>query len=380
VHVNHPAHIELAQRLIALNEGGAPTGARVGEVLASEYLSPERFAHEQAAVFARVPQIVAHESELAEPGACLTVDVAGVPLLLTRDKDGALHAFKNACRHRGTRLVSEDAPCRRKALVCPYHGWTYDLRGKLTHVPHESSFAGAQAGRAELAPAYAASRSGLVFAGLAPFDLDAHFGPIAGELASLAEPPHVVYKRTVREVRGNWKLIVDAFLEGYHVRHLHRGSVGRFFLDARSETMPVFEHIRAATARRTFVEADPANLANLDLRALMTPSYFVFPATILIMHPDYFSVMMISPLSPDRTRFTHAMLIPAAARTPDREEHWAKSFALIDEGVFFTEDLATVESMQRGLESGANETLLFGALEHAALWFHESLARRIAAG
>jgi len=107
---------------------------------------------------------------------------------------------------------------------------------------------------------------------------------------------------------------------------------------------------------------------------------FVFPATILIMHPDYFSVMMISPLSPDRTRFTHAMLIPAAARTPDREEHWAKSFALIDEGVFFAEDLATVESMQRGLESGANETLLFGALEHAALWFHESLARRIAAG
>lgn len=377
--MNHPAHIELARMLLAQIAGGAPFGARVGEVPAAEYLSHERFLHEQAEVFAKVPQIVAHESELAEAGACMTVDVAGVPLLLTRGQDGALHAFRNACRHRGTRLLSEDSPCRRKALVCPYHGWTYDLRGRLTHVPHEASFAGAQAARAELAPAHVASRHGLVFAGLAPFDLDLHLRPIEGELAAFEDPPHVLYKKTTREVRGNWKLLIDAFLESYHVRHLHRGSVGRFFLDARSDAQPAGEHVRAATARRTFVEADASNLATLDLRALMTPSYFVFPATILILHPDYFSVAMIAPLSEDRTRFTHAMLVPATARTAAQDEHWAKSFALIDEGVFQAEDLATVEAMQKGIASGASETLLFGALEHAALWFHESLARRLAA-
>lgn len=84
-------------------------------------------------------------------------------------------------------------------------------------------------------------------------------------------------------------------------------------------------------------------------------------------------MLTLEPRASNRTRFAHTMLIPSAPKTDAERAHWAKSFELIDEGVFAREDVAVVEAMQRGIESGANETLLFGELEHASLWFRASL-------
>jgi len=97
-----------------------------------------------------------------------------------------------------------------------------------------------------------------------------------------------------------------------------------------------------------------------------------------VLHPDYTSVLTATPLAPDRTRFVHTMIVPQAPRTDAEREHWEKSFALVDGGVFTAEDLAIVEAMQRGIATGANETLLVGDLEHAVLWFHESVDARLA--
>jgi phenylpropionate dioxygenase-like ring-hydroxylating dioxygenase large terminal subunit len=174
-------------------------------------------------------------------------------------------------------------------------------------------------------------------------------------------------------VHGNWKLIVDAFLDGYHIRHLHRDTIYRFFVDSLAEAEPAGPHIRALTARRPLLEADPAAFDSVDLRQLATPSYTIFPSTTMVLHPDFLSVIYATPLAPNRTRFDHTMLIADPPRTDTESEHWARSFALIDEGVFAREDIAAVEAMQRGVESGANRTLLFGELEYAALWFHERL-------
>ncbi len=375
--MNHPAHVELVEKLLRRRTGAAGSGVRVGEVPALEYSSQERFLAERERIFARLPVPAAHESELAETGACLAVDVAGVPLLLVRGEDGVVRAFRNACRHRSTRLVSEQTPCRKKAIVCPYHAWTYDLAGRLVHAPHHESFRGEEQKRSELVPAHVASAAGLLWASLAPFDADEHLGPIASELRSAAQG-WTLFRRSSREVRGNWKLIVDAFLDGYHIRHLHRDTVYRFFVDALYEAEPVGRHIRAATARRSLLEIQAPAVASIDVRQIVTPSYLLFPSTIVIVHPDYTSVLLTTPLSVDRSRFEHLMLIPTPPRTKAEEEHWNKSFALIDDGVFVSEDLRVVEAMQRGIESGANETLLVGELEHAVLWFHEALGRALA--
>ena len=372
--MNPASHVDLARRLLHnVKMNRAATGAeRTAYVRRSRYVSPERFALERVRIFGATPQLVAHESELADPGACMTVDVAGVSLLVVRGPDGEVRAFRNACRHRSTELVPEDAPCRKKAFVCRYHGWTYDLTGKRIHVPHVTSFAGLDADRDALVPAHARVRNGFVWASLAPFDLAAHLGGLDGELATVNFGAARVHARSTREVRGNWKLVVDAFLDGYHIRHLHRDTVYRFFFDAQSEAEPVGRHIRAATARRTLAEVDEEFLENAPIRELVTPSYSIFPNAILVLHPDYTSVMRLEPLAADRTRFVHTMLVEGDV-TPERKAHFDKSFALIDEGVFASEDLAVVESIQRGMQSTADDLMLFGELEVAAKWFHDAV-------
>jgi phenylpropionate dioxygenase-like ring-hydroxylating dioxygenase large terminal subunit len=399
--MNDPRQMKLLRGLVAQLDGGPAFGAAISKRPASDYTSRDRFERERSRVFARAPSIVAHESELAEPGSCLTAEVAGVALLLMRAEDGTIGAFRNACRHRSTQLVSSSRSCAtsledpgssrlpcdsaaagrvRKAIVCPYHGWTYDLRGRLIHVPHEETFRGEHRSRDRLVGAHAAARHGFIWAGLEPFDLGSDLEPIDEELSGIGVGGLTLYQRVEREVRGNWKLIIEAFLDGYHIRHLHRDSIYRFFIDAVAEAEPAGSHIRAINARRTLLEARAHPLDTGDIRQVATPSYLVYPNTTLVLHPDYLSVIIAIPIAPERTRFIHEMLIPGAPKTEAEKEHWAKSFALIDRGVFLAEDLAAVEAMQRGIESGANESLLFGELEHAAHWFHESLDRDLDLG
>ncbi len=372
--MNPASHVDLARRLFQhVKTNHAATGKdRTALVKKSRYMSPERFAQEREHLFATTPQIVAHASELVEPGACMTVDVAGISLLLVRGADDEIRAFRNACRHRSTELVPEDAPCRKKAFVCRYHGWTYDLTGRRIHVPHLPSFDGLDADRDALVPAHAHVHGGFVWASLAPFDPAAHLGALDEDFALLDLGASRVHARASREVRGNWKLIVDAFLDGYHIRHLHRDTVYRFFFDAQSEAEAVGPHIRAATARRTLAEVNEITLENAPIRELVTPSYSIFPNTVLVLHPDYTSVMRLEPLAADRTRFVHTMLVSGEV-SAEKKDHFDKSFALIDQGVFASEDLAVVESIQRGMQSSADELMLFGELEFAAKWFHDAV-------
>ncbi len=362
----------LLEKLIAQRRADPNEPARaleVGEVHADRYTSKARFEAERA-VFASTPSPVALDAELAARGASVAVDVAGVSVIVVRGDDGEVRAFRNACRHRATELVPRGAPCTKKAFVCPYHGWTYDLRGARIHVPHDASFAARIAtDRIALTPAYAASRHGLVWAALEPFDLDAHLAPIEEDLAAMGIEHLALHRKSERDVVANWKVIVDAFLDGYHIRHLHRDSVYRFFVDALVEPERAGPHIRALTARRAIDEA-PEKPADRNARELATPSYLIFPSTTVVLHPDFTSVLMCTPTAADRTTFTHAMLVP---KGDAREAHWNKSFSLIDEGVFGSEDLAVVEAIQRGLATGANDSVLFGDLERASLWFHETL-------
>jgi len=374
----HPRLVDLARRMRARVRSGCPLDTEIGEVAAADYLSDEQHAGEQNGIFRRLPQIVALDGELEARGACLAREVGGVSILLVRGADGALRGFRNACRHRATQLV--DAPCSVKAIVCPYHGWTYDLTGALIHVPHRDAFDARCDARQGLLEVPLAVRHGLVFASLEPFDLAGFLAPIDDELATLRADRWPVYRHVTHEVRGNWKLIIDAFLDAYHLRQLHRTTIYPFFVDACAESEPAGPHIRAVVARRAFAEAGDADLAGASFRQLVTPSYFVFPATTFILHPDYLSILTCQPLAVGLTRFSHWMLIPELPKSEGAAAHWAKSFELVDGGVFAREDLHIVEAMQRGLAASGDRTVIFGRHEHASLWFHREVADRVPGG
>jgi phenylpropionate dioxygenase-like ring-hydroxylating dioxygenase large terminal subunit len=376
--VDHPRLIAVVRRAVASAHRPEPAFAGDGgEVPVREYTDVGRLAAERSRLFRRLPIPLAHASELSlRPGAnTLVRELDGVSLLLCRGDDGIVRGFRNACRHRGVRLLRED--CRAKALVCPYHGWTYGLDGALRHVPHLEAFPRLCQAERGLVPVVVEQRHGLVWAALDPAapDVRAHLGEVDEELAALDLEHHVVVRRAAGEQRGNWKMLMEAFLEGYHIRTLHRGTVYPFFLDARSILERVGHHARAATARRAAKEVqDDASFAARPLRELSTPSYTIFPCTTFILHPDWTSVVVVQPLAPDRFRWSHSQLVAEDKLASDAARaHFERSFDLIEGNVFQKEDLLMVAEAQAGLETGANESLTFGRLESPALWFHDSI-------
>ena len=357
-----------------------PSGAQSAQaneaafvVPAELYRDAARCHAERIKLFDR-PRIVAVSASL-ERGACLPIDAPGKSALVVRGMDGIVRAFANACRHRGTRLV--DAPCSAKAFVCPYHAWTYDLTGRLVHVPHADSFAGVDLESRGLVPMPITERDGLVWLGAADgAALDAYLGPIAGDVAALGLGEHVMWQRSRTTRKTNWKLVIEAFLDGYHIRVLHRDSVYRFFLDAAAVAERAGDHIRAITGRRALLEAGELGaLSAGELRMLATPSLTLFPGTVFVVHPDFVSIMTVHPVSANETAWDHMMLVPAARA--GESEHWNKSWQLIEEGVFQGEDLWVCEQAQHSIDAGAIDELLFGSLESPARWFHEAIERAL---
>jgi phenylpropionate dioxygenase-like ring-hydroxylating dioxygenase large terminal subunit len=373
--------IDLIERLLAHIEAGT-TSVAAGEahLPVSHYRSRERFLDEVRGLFRKLPIVVGHASEIAAPGNFLTHDALGVPLLVARDRDGRLHGFLNVCRHRGARLVREARGEDRKAFSCGYHAWTYGLDGPLVHVPHAEGFDAAAACDRGLVPVPVAELGGLVWAAATPrgaIDVGAFLGPLAEEIEGLALGDHAVY-RTVTVTRSfNWKLIIDAFLDGSHIRQLHRGSVARFFLDNVNLADPFPPHIRSAVARRAIAEVKGAPREAWRLREALSLTYFLFPNTVLVLHPDYVSRITVFPVSERETAFIHTMLIARGEEAEARGEHWEKSWGLIHGTVFEQEDMAAAEWIQGGLDSGANEVFVCGRHEYPIALFHEAIARAI---
>jgi glycine betaine catabolism A len=353
----------------------APAARPAFRVPAERYRSTADCERERARLFGALrggtwvgpPRVIAGSASIAV-GACVPIDVPGASLIVTRGADGVVRGFANACRHRATRLI--DAPCSPKALVCPYHGWTYDLRGSLIHAPHAEAFADAD--RRDLSALPVTERHGVVWLGT---DIAGYLDGLDGDFAALALDRSVVWRSSRTAPRCNWKLIMEAFFEAYHVRILHRDSVYRFFLDALSISECVGPHVRAVTARRRLRDVPGEFDGTSDLRALATPTHQLFPATVVIGHPDFTSVISLYPLAADQTDYQHIMFVPA--ERAGEAEHWDKSWTLIEDGVFQREDLWTCEQIQRGLSAGATEELLFGELESSIRWFHAAIDERL---
>ncbi|MDB5872532.1 MAG: hypothetical protein JWQ07_1974 [Ramlibacter sp.] len=345
------------------------------------YLSPEIWRAEVQGLFRSLPLIAAHSSEIA-PGQVLPNDSYGVPLLLARDAHGELRAFLNVCRHRGMRLVEDTGRAQPKAsVVCPYHGWTYKLDGGLRHMLHAEAFDPCPAGARDLVALPCAERHGLVWvvpSAEGSIDLDAFLGGLNDELPFYEIAQLKVFRTIEAEYPANWKLIVDAFLEPYHIRVLHKDTIYPFFTDGITAAERFGPHISSLVARRAVQEwaAQPRCVAPQEqdgLRELATPSQVIFPNTITIFHPDYLSLITLYPTGPETLRWTHRMLIPQDKATPDWAPHWEKTFRLIEQGVFQKEDIHCAVRIQQGFATGANEYVTAGRVEQALAWFHESV-------
>ena len=361
-------------RIIAAGE--ASRGNEVQTVPASVYISEARFAAEKARLFDRLPMVIAPSALLPEPNMAVAHDGFGLPLLLTRDKAGQAHIFWNVCRHRGTRLIEDHEVHRAPRIVCPYHAWTYTADGTLAGMPRPDSFPGLDKAQHHLQALPSREAGGLIWFAREENDF-ADAEALAPEFDAFGLAGHHLYRRRVHDVASNWKLIMDAFLESYHVQRLHADTIARFFTDGITVGDTIGRHQRSAVGRTDY-------LARIDhhdwpaLRAVITFAYQLFPATIMIMSPDYVNLMVLMPQAVDRTLVEDFMLIPEAPRTEEEIDHWERSWTLLDEGVFAGEDYRAAALGQAGLSSGSLEALTLGTLEAGIRHFHEVVEKAIA--
>jgi phenylpropionate dioxygenase-like ring-hydroxylating dioxygenase large terminal subunit len=337
------------------------------------YRSPARFAVEREKVLRRYPTPFCPSAALPTSGAYVARDAAGVPLLAVRGSDGQVRAFRNACRHRGTQLVA-GAGCE-KAFVCRYHGWTYGLDGRLRHVPDEHGFPGLDKNTRGLVPVETTEMNGVVFIRQdGPPVADAQLD----QLPPLIPPDYRLVTTNERDVPANWKIVVESFLEGYHIRSTHSGT----FYPVQFDNLNVVERFgrnnRLAFPFRAINKLRTVPPAARSVDGKLTYVYHLFPNAMVATFPSSIFMVVLEPLTAECTRFVTYVLSNRDPSDGSMQDGLKRGAELVDAGA--AEDREVVCAIQRSLASGANEFFEFGLFEGAIGHFHRSLHDFIAGG
>lgn len=360
----------------ALIRGEQSIGTRLQTIPASVYIDPDRFAAEQAHIFAKMPLLLAPSAILPAKDLAITHDHYGLPLIVSRDRDEQAHVLANVCRHRGTRLLvaEDDDPIRATRIVCPYHAWTYRSDGALLGLPRTECFPEFDKDGHGLRRFPVHECGGLIWFSKKPDDDFSAIEPVCEDFDAFGFRNHFLYKRKTHRVAANWKMVIDAFLEAYHVQRLHASTIASFFADGITVADRIADHQRAVVGRADYL-SDVDRNDWVALRKVVTFTYHLFPNTIVVVSPDYVNIMTVMPQSVGESLVEDFMLIPEEPQTNEAEAHWRRSWDLLDGATFAGEDFAAAELCYRGLVSGLLDDTLLGTLESGLADFHSRVER-----
>jgi choline monooxygenase len=346
------------------------------------YLEPEIVELEQRAIFERSWQLAGHVSDVAGPGSYLTTNVCDQPLLVVRDQDGELRAFRNVCRHRGSRLLKGSGSCG-KAIRCLYHGWTYRLDGSLIGVPEGRAIEGLDKSRLGLHQVGVEEFCGLLFV-----NLDPGAEPLGPRLSGLAERL-APYRPASLERFGqgsggsvqpaNWKVVVENYIEGYHIPIAHPSLMRMLdyqrydvelhddwvWFEAPMRAKPSDNRLERAYQR---LAAPMPGLGPEDRRVWRF--VLIYPNTTIDLYPDQVNTWRLWPDGPERTLDEwgtfRAPGAPATGRVAQRLNNWLNTTVL-------KEDVDLVDNVQRGLHTRGYYPGPLSRREAAVGWFADRI-------
>ncbi len=348
----------------------------------AHYIDRDHLKRERDELFRRQPLVVAASAEFEKTGDFRTVELDGVSALIVRQADGSLKAFHNVCRHRGTRVVDEAGGCK-PTFTCKFHAWVYGADGALRHVPAANAFGDIDRADHALTPLPVAERHGLVWLGPilgGAVDIDAFLGPLAPVLADLGIDKGSVFRFDQFKEELNWKLVVDTFLELYHVPHLHAKTVGRF-IEGRGGIYERFgRHGRFLAPRKSYNAVRDLPPEERKFTDHIVGIHRVFPNAIVVWQRDHVEFWTALPDGEDPNRCVVRVWLISPEKTetdPDRLR-WEKNWKILL-GTVMSEDFPMARTIQQGFHSGAQNHVVFGRNEPGLHDFHDSLRREMAA-
>ena len=372
----------IVRRILAHIDAGTTDEGDAWREPVQNYLDPIRFSAELETLRS-FPSVFLPSAAIPNAGDHAERVTFGVPLFAVRGRDGRARVFRNSCRHRGMALV--EGPGCAHALVCPYHGWTYRLDGSLSHVPHADAFPDLDMAGRGLVEVDSREVDGLIVVGpLSPTADGKHADAAMTALADgspwrdklLPADRLVAVRATPRAM--NWKVLVEQFLEGYHIRTTHKGT----FYPVQYDDLNIVEAF-GPNSRITFpyrnierLRDRPESMWSIEHR--VTYVYHLFPNVMFATFPNQVLLITIDPVDVDHTTVTvYAMVTPEVAGFISNNPDTATGArSLLDTGG--DEDNEMSEGVQRGLHAGANAFVEFGTHESAIGRFHANLDERLA--
>jgi phenylpropionate dioxygenase-like ring-hydroxylating dioxygenase large terminal subunit len=345
----------------------------------SWYFDGEMFAAERQKIFARTWQVAGRTEQVANPGAFVTADIAGEPVLVVRDQDSVLRAFFNVCRHRAARVAPEEAG-HASRLRCPYHGWTYDLTGKLRGTPEFEGVADFQREDNGLVPLEVETWGPLVCVrqctqGIAPefsTPLGAMLAPVASRMEKFGLGAFQWVERREYDLNCNWKVFVDNYLDGgYHVNYVHPGLAGVIDYSEYRTEIEGLTSSQISPLRGTKPGSEQTQVG--DVRKGSEAVYsWIFPNFMINICEGVMDTNLVLPVAPDRCRvvfdFYFTETGPAAEKFIQESIGVSHQIQIEDQGI--------CEDVQKGLASKSYSTGRFSVRREAPGYhFHRLLAQ-----
>lgn len=338
-----------------------------------EFTDPVLAQDERDHIFGTVPSIVAHSSELAKPNDFMTVQMPRNNMIVVRQKDGSVKAFVNLCRHRGAMLEDrEKGRCR--IFSCPYHRWSYDPDGSLRAITRDTTFGDVDRAEHGLIELPVQERHGFIWVvdnANAEIDVAGWLGPeMDAILAEYRLEDAVCFKAGGFDEPTNWKIMQDAFLDGYHIQYAHPNTAGKIIHTNVMAFEDLGRHCRFIAPRKSidrFLEEDPGD-AELD--KYVTETHFLLPNSTLLRQPDHFQLLTFRPhpSDPTQSRMEQRLIVPKvedSGMEPERWERlWTKNWDILL-AVLHNEDFPLLRDSQRGMASADAGDMMLGRNEVA---------------
>lgn len=358
---------------------------------------PEEFtdpgiAAKDRAVFGRVPSIIAHSSELPKPNDFITHQMPRNKVIVVRQADGGVKAFVNLCRHRGA-LLEERESGRCRIFSCAYHRWSYNTDGSLRAITRDNTFGEIDRSAQGLVELPVQERHGFIWiidtarveasGDTAEIDVAAWLGPeMDGILESYHLEDYVAVQAEAFDEPVNWKIMQDAFLDGYHIQYAHPNTAGKIVHTNIMAFEDFGRHCRFVAPRKSidrWIDEDPGERS---LAKHVIETHFLLPCHTLLRQPDHYQLLTFRPhpKEPGRSQMEMRLIVPRQEDSGLDHDAWTKLWDRNWEillAVLHREDFPLLRSSQSGMESANAGGMMLGRNEIANQIFHRELRKLV---